>query len=222
MQAHELYNPFAWFFAGVANIMLGLPSILALFAWLERRTAWRTLIALSLFALLFESQAILTGFPYSHFHYTALSGWLLFGLVPWTLPFSWVPLLLGSATVSYRLVSGRVSRIVVIAILLTAIDLAFDPLATRLGLWVWASPGGFYGVPWQNFFGWFISGLLGGALFAWLTRTATTLPSWRLTSSVQVFLLISGVVQIGLGMWLPAGLCLALLLLFWQVRSRVR
>ena len=28
------------------------------------------------------------------------------------------------------------------------------------GYWVWAEPGGYFGIPWSNFFGWFVAAAL--------------------------------------------------------------
>ena len=36
-------------------------------------------------------------------------------------------------------------------------DLTIDPIsATLQGLWVWANPGPYFGIPISNFFGWFL------------------------------------------------------------------
>ena len=36
-------------------------------------------------------------------------------------------------------------------------DLTVDPIsATLQGLWVWANPGPYFGIPLSNFFGWFL------------------------------------------------------------------
>jgi putative membrane protein len=36
-------------------------------------------------------------------------------------------------------------------------DLTVDPISSTLqGLWVWATPGAYFGVPISNFFGWFL------------------------------------------------------------------
>lgn len=47
-------------------------------------------------------------------------------------------------------------RPVVAATLLTAIDLIADPLAVHLRLWTWSLPADFFGVPYSNFFAWWM------------------------------------------------------------------
>jgi uncharacterized membrane protein len=47
-------------------------------------------------------------------------------------------------------------------------DLALDPaMSYATAYWVWEQPGAYYGMPWLNLFGWYVTGLaLMGAL-AW-------------------------------------------------------
>ena len=42
----------------------------------------------------------------------------------------------------------------------TAWDLFLDPQMVGWGYWVWAEPGGYFGIPWINFFGWFVASAL--------------------------------------------------------------
>lgn len=216
MVAHPLYIPFAFLFSGLSNVLIAIPSLVGLYRWAGRKKALLIFFVLSAFALLFEGQAVITGWPYTSFLYTDLSGFKLFNLVPWTLPFSWVPLLLGSAFLSFRMVQKKWQRVVVIALILTAIDLAFDPLATKFGLWVWQSPGQFYGVPWQNFLGWFISGIIGGGIFVYLTRQMQNPMPRTIALSAQVLLLCCLILNLLVGFWMPALIAVALLLLYYR------
>lgn len=44
---------------------------------------------------------------------------------------------------------------------MTAIDLLLDPIAAYpFGFWIWRAEGQYYGIPWQNFIGWFIVSLV--------------------------------------------------------------
>ncbi|MGB7921643.1 MAG: carotenoid biosynthesis protein, partial [Pyrinomonadaceae bacterium] len=43
----------------------------------------------------------------------------------------------------------------------TAADLVIDPLAANhFRYWTWASEGTYYGIPFTNFVGWFVTGLI--------------------------------------------------------------
>ncbi|MBV9471001.1 MAG: carotenoid biosynthesis protein, partial [Abitibacteriaceae bacterium] len=59
-------------FAGVSSVFVlvfALPSYMALYKWLGNKEGVRVLIILGLFAVVLESIAIDTGFPYGHFSY---------------------------------------------------------------------------------------------------------------------------------------------------------
>ncbi len=45
-------------------------------------------------------------------------------------------------------------------LVVTAIDLLMDPVATRLGKWTWTTGGSYFGVPIGNFVGWFCVAIL--------------------------------------------------------------
>ncbi|MGA3086600.1 MAG: carotenoid biosynthesis protein [Thermodesulfobacteriota bacterium] len=42
------------------------------------------------------------------------------------------------------------------ALYIMATDFFIDPLGIFAGLWVWHGPGGYFGIPWANFAGWFL------------------------------------------------------------------
>lgn len=49
------------------------------------------------------------------------------------------------------------------ALCLVGMDLIYDPLGVSSQLWVWHEPGNYFGTPYQNFVGWFLTGF---AIFA--------------------------------------------------------
>jgi putative membrane protein len=57
-------------------------------------------------------------------------------------------------------------------------DLTVDPISSTLqGLWVWTTPGAYFGVPISNFFGWFLVVYLFFQIFAlYLARYDTLNP----------------------------------------------
>jgi uncharacterized membrane protein len=50
-------------------------------------------------------------------------------------------------------------------IIVTAIDLFMDPIEAKIGAWTWLSGGSYFGVPLDNFFGWFIVTIIVTFLF---------------------------------------------------------
>jgi putative membrane protein len=127
-------------------------------------------VLLGLFALVIEGQAVITGWPYSEFQYSNLIAGKIFGIVPWTIAFAWTPLLLGWCYLFNPLIlKSKLKFIVCVALGLVATDLLLDPAAVKAGLWIWEDQGSmpFYGIPFQNFVGWFISGVIGAGIYAW-------------------------------------------------------
>ncbi|MEK7079638.1 MAG: carotenoid biosynthesis protein [Patescibacteria group bacterium] len=46
-----------------------------------------------------------------------------------------------------------------------AIDLFLDPIAVKSGNWTWLEGGSYFGVPWGNFFGWFLVVIIVSSIF---------------------------------------------------------
>jgi putative membrane protein len=141
----------------VSTFLIALPSVIALFLYLGPRRAMLSLLALSIFAYAIESFGAATGLPYGHFYYGDALGPTLAGLVPYLLPLSYVPLVIGSVAAAW---GGR-SRLLHVtrsALLLVWMDAVLDPGAASLGFWVWPEGGIYYGVPLSNYAGWLLSG----------------------------------------------------------------
>ena len=147
--------------SGLFIIAIALPS----YYILCRETGlWRGILLLtilSIIPLIIEAQAIVTGLPYGEFHYSDDLGFRLFDLVPFTVAFAYLPMLLGSFTIASHVAGTSPVRLIIgSALLLVLIDLAIDPAIVHAGLWVWPGGGEYYGIPAINFFGWLLTGLL--------------------------------------------------------------
>lgn len=154
-------TPALWIVSLVFMFLFALPSFRSLLQ-ANRRSAIVTLSILSIVSLIIESFAIRTGFPYGAFYYQDVLGPKILGLAPLAVPLGWIPLVLGSYTIIHAMKIPF--RIVSTALLLVLIDMVIDPGSFALGIWIWQKPGVYYGVPFQNFVGWFFSGMLG----AWI------------------------------------------------------
>lgn len=88
---------------------------------------------------------------------------------------------------------GRVGRVVVGAGALTAWDLFLDPQMTRLGLWSWAEPGLYRGIPAGNFAGWLLVSLLVMALIDVVVAD----PAARSTGLVTVYTVMAVMETVG-------------------------
>src|SRR5260370_19859820 len=127
----------------------------------------------------FENLSILTGFPFGHYFYTDGLGPKLFlvpiligpaylgtGYLAWTL----ARVLLG--TTENRLPGRQVWAVPVLAsFLMVAWDLSLDPIASTIGRnWIWLQGGNYFGVPFSNYLGWFLTVFVFFQLFALYLR----------------------------------------------------
>ncbi|MGK7885789.1 MAG: gamma-carotene 1'-hydroxylase CruF [Crocosphaera sp.] len=162
---------FAWSMAGggVMYMLLGMSAV-AVYAY---RTLgfWHwlgfMLPALSI-SLTSELLGTSTGFPFGHYRYLTGLGYKIAGLVPFTIPLSWFYLGFSAYLIARAGLNNKISQnwlkmvasIALGAIFLTAWDFVLDPAMsqTTMPFWVWEQPGAFFGMPYQNFAGWFGTG----------------------------------------------------------------
>ena len=146
-----------------STFLIALPSAVALFLYLGPRRAALSLLALSSFGYAIEALGVATGFPYGTFYYGDALGPRLAGIVPYLLPLSYTPLVVGAVAAAWgtRL---RVLHILYATLLLVWMDAIIDPGAASLDFWVWPKSGAYYGVPLSNYAGWLLSGALATTL----------------------------------------------------------
>ena len=180
---------------GIAPSMVVTPLVtLAGFAFAllhaGQREGWsRALRLLALVfgvSLLFESVGVATGWVYGPYHYTDKLGPLFLGLVPYLIPAAWFMMsypsfviadwLVPSRLNTARMNTGRASRwqrlLAVAAVgglVMTAWDLVMDPIMVATGHWVWDVQGAYFGIPLQNFWGWWLTVFTTFALYLWMS-----------------------------------------------------
>jgi putative membrane protein len=138
-----------------------LPSYYYLYGWLGASRASLILLSMSVLPTLVEAAAVLTGFPYGAFHYSDALGYKVLNVVPWSVAFAYLPILLGSYAVAKALDGGsRLRAAAMSSLLVVAVDLVVDPGAVAQGLWVWVEDGAYYGVPLINYGGWLLTGFI--------------------------------------------------------------
>jgi putative membrane protein len=112
----------------------------------------------------FESLGLRTGFPFGNYYFTGVMGPKVFqlpillalayvgvGYVAWVV----ASLIVGAGEDSWR-------RVVVLpliaAVTMTAWDVTMDPVWGNIDrAWVWERGGGYFGVPFGNYFGWLLT-----------------------------------------------------------------
>ena len=181
-----------------ATIAIATPAVVALFRYMGARRAAVALLVLSVFGYVIEGFGVATGLPYGSFFYGEALGPKLFGLAPYILPVSYVPLVIGAVAATGS--RGILSWILKSALLLTLIDGVLDPGAASLGFWVWPEGGPYYGVPVSNYLGWLLSGALGSFLLLAAGRWNGPPPPGLLDSIIVAAAFWTGVAVFA---WLP-------------------
>jgi uncharacterized membrane protein len=185
-----------------------------------------------------------TGFPFGHYSYLNGLGYKVAGLVPFTIPLSWFYLGLSSLLLARGGLcsvpgTGRfpglrsVGAISVGAALLTSWDFVLDPAMsqTALPFWYWHQPGAFFGMPYQNFAGWFGTGVvfMTVASFVWNRLNVVPLITGReMTVPLVVYIAnftFAMVMSLGAGFYIPIGLGLVTgvtpaVLCYWSAKTR--
>jgi bisanhydrobacterioruberin hydratase len=157
-------NPEMSSVSAIFIILLSIPCFAAMILWLGWKNGLISIIILSLYAFSIETFAIITGFPYSPFHYTEMIGMKLFDYTPFTVPFAYVPLFLGCIYLASLRFKDNLKLVIMSALLVLVSDLILDPAAVSLNFWVYDYSSIFYGVPLQNFLGWILTGILAAIL----------------------------------------------------------
>lgn len=149
----------------LSTLLIALPAVAGLWRYLGGRRAAVTLAALGLYGFAIETTGAVTGFPYGEFFYGDALGPKLAGHVPYLLPVSYVPLVIGAFAATAPAGRGNWLRnalywVLGTTVLLTLVDGVLDPGAAYLGFWVWPGGGFYYGVPLSNYLGWLLSSAL--------------------------------------------------------------
>ena len=211
---------FAWSMAGggVVYMVLGMAAV-AVYAY-RTLGVWHWLgfmvpaISLSLCSELLGTS---TGFPFGHYRYLSGLGYKIAGLVPFTIPLSWFYLgfsayiiaRVGLSTLAIPQWLQNLGSIAIGAVLLTSWDFVLDPAMsqTTMPFWIWEQPGAFFGMPYENFAGWFGTGcvFMTVATLIWQVQPVK-LPSQDLTLPFVMYLGNFGfatVMSMGAGIYPP-------------------
>ena len=157
--------------SGIFIILMSLPCYIALGRWLGFKKSLSLIVILSIYALLIETFAIITGFPYSNFSYTNLIGFKILGYTPYTLPFAYVPLFIGCFYMALIIKMDKWIIIILSTLMVLVADMVLDPAAVALKFWVYESQGFFYGVPLMNFLGWILTGFLSSLITMYFLKS---------------------------------------------------
>ncbi|GBF78746.1 gamma-carotene 1'-hydroxylase CruF [Aphanothece sacrum] len=214
---------FAWSMVGggVMYMLLGMAAVLV-YAY-RILGVWHCLgfmLPALTISLSSELLGTSTGFPFGHYRYLTGLGYKIAGLVPFTIPLSWFYLGFSAYLIARAGLNGKsipnwlktLGSIVLGAIFLTAWDFVLDPAMsqTTMPFWVWEQPGAFFGMPYQNFVGWFGTGasFMTVATIIWQLKPLT-LPKTQLGLPLAIYIsnfAFATVMSVGAGIYIPIGL----------------
>jgi putative membrane protein len=169
------------------NTMVGFSAAFS-HAW-QRMGLKRTLTLLAcsfVVSLAFESIGVATGLVYGPYHYTDKLGPKFLGLVPYLIAIAWFLMMYPSYVIADRLVGKKLTgwkRFLLVAALggltMTAWDVGMDPMMVANGHWVWEVNGAYFGVPLQNYWGWWLTVFTTFTVYLFLMRDARLLNDKR-------------------------------------------
>ena len=182
--------PYHSFFTPLLTLLAFIFAILHSYQNLGWKKALLLLVLTFAVSLLFECVGVATGWVYGPYHYTNKLGPKFLGLVPLLIPVAWFMMTYPSYVIARYLVPviknawmWRLWVAALGAVVMTAWDLAMDPMMVAGGHWVWEQPGAYFGVPLQNFLGWWLTIFITFLLFLFLARIksepATTINTFK-------------------------------------------
>ncbi len=145
------------------------------------RLGWKSALLLLVFvfgvSLLFESLGVATGLVYGPYHYTEKLGPQFLGLVPYLIAVAWFMMMYPSLLMAEWLIPSSwtgAKRLLSIAaiggLIMTAWDVVMDPIMVAGNYWVWETQGAFFGIPLQNYCGWWLTVFTTFILYLLATR----------------------------------------------------
>lgn len=167
-----------WNYAGIAMTLAMITVFtgagVSLFH-MAKNQGWRAALLLmgisAAIGCVAELMGTITGFPFGCYEYTAQLGPKFAGRIPYIIPIAWFMMSYPALHVAFRCGAPRWMAAIVAASVLTLWDVALEGAMTAgYPCWIWKQPGRFYGIPVQNWVGWFLTGWLIAAVYIGTVR----------------------------------------------------
>src|SRR4051812_17935114 len=194
----------SWMF--VATEVFGYLLAAMFFLQARRRRRLAILVTAFLYGFITEYLTVKTHTDYCYGQFMVM--------VPpmsWPVPGDWCPvgprvplwgsltwgfLIYGAMTLSADLPMPMMVRSLFDALLVLTIDWILDPLATWLKFWIWQTPGPWFGIPLDNFAGWFFLVFS----FSLVNRTLREIVPRFASGWVESVIIAVGTIALSLGM----------------------
>ncbi len=164
----------------------------ALAALRRGRLPFLELVSAAAFGILLEEGDQLI---FETYHYSA--DWVLtIDRAPVVIGLTWALIIAGAMRLTDALGVRRRYAPFVDAVLAISLDLAFDAIAIRMGLWTWRDIGpemGWFGVPAGNFYAWLFVTLGFSLVTRWIRDTSRERPIrewWQLAAPIPAYLVL--------------------------------
>lgn len=222
-----LYAPiYRW--AGQAQVWVAGAVLLTGLALAARDRRWlAALAACYALSLAAELAGTTWGLPFGGYGYSPLLGPQWLDRVPVVVPLSWFCMAVPSFALAGHALRGRarLARLLFGAALLTAWDVALDPAMSHLTrFWIWADTGPFFGMPWVNLLGWYVTGLALMAVLEWsgASRWADRLPPGWHAAYYGANLAMPLGMLVAAGLWVAVGASVGTYLLLGAIAAVLR
>ena len=219
-----------WFGRTPDNAAWAAPAFLLLAGLLVLVAAERadraTLLAVGALGFVAEAIGVHSGWPFGRYEYTNVLQPQIIG-VPLVMAAAWMVL---AAYVKAMLTGFRLPAWLAAlsgSLWMTALDLVIDPLAAGgLKYWRWIDTGFYYGIPAQNFLGWFVVSWLIFSALKLLKANSGQPNRWASSIGLSILLFFT-FIALAHHLWLVAsigvGLCLVhLALTNWVKPNQAR
>lgn len=191
-------------FGGILLALQGVSVALWLWARLQVRSL-PLIIGIMMIAGIVEYIGATTDIPFGAYDYTTVLGWQIADTVPIVIVGAW----LLSSTATWLCAwlmwpdAPRWLRACLAGVCIVVFDLQIEPVATIIfPYWIWHDTGAYYGVPWVNFLGWWLTGTglawAGDRMFrAGIVQSSAPLPIplWHLCACMTMFLVMNARAQ---------------------------
>ena len=140
-----------------------------------------------------------TGLVYGPYHYTELLGLKFMGLAPYLIAVAWFMMMYPSFVMADWIApaslkgSGRLLAIAAIGgLVMTSWDVVLDPIMVAGKNWVWDVKGDYFGVPLQNFRGWWLTVFTTFMIYLLITRKGPSLADAAFDRQALALYMITG------------------------------
>lgn len=174
---------------GIVALLIGWVPVVFAFWHFTRWAGWRYALAgfaiIASVSFVVEALGVATGAIFGNYYYPdGPLGPLLLGVPPLIqlqyFAMGYAALMVGRSVTGTLSAAARgcmlTAGAIVAAFGMTVLDLASDPRqSTQLGMWIWRDSGAYFGVPVQNFVGWFVETLIFFMLVQWMLTRYTAI-----------------------------------------------